>query len=285
MADNRYPCTTFSDADILALKPAMKVGVLATVDPQGLPHLTMISTLMACGASEVAWGQFMEGQSKAFVRQNPRTAFLIMTLDRQIWRGKADFQRTAAAGPEYDFYNNTPLFRYNAYFGVHTVFYMSLLAHTGRLALPMNRVAFAAVQTLLARSLSPRREAKAVLNPWTCGFFNKIDNLKFLSYVGADGYPVIIPAIQAQALDRQRIVFSLGAFGGELAQIPAGAPLAVFGLALSMEDVLVRGTFQGVRRMCGVRCGVVEVDWVYNSMPPVPGQIYPPLELKPVREF
>jgi hypothetical protein len=27
------------------------------------------------------------------------------------------------------------------------------------------------------------------------------------------------------------------------------------------------------------------VDWVYNPMPPVPGQVYPSVELKPVVEF
>jgi hypothetical protein len=285
MAENRYSYTQFSDEDMRALRPAMKVGILGTVNPQGLPHLTMISTLMAGAPQVVVWGQFIEGLSKAYVRANPRTGFLIMTLDKHLWRGKASFERTATAGPEYDFYNNTPLFRYNAYFGLHTVYYMKLLAHTGRQALPMNRVVFAAVQTLLARTLAPRRPARQVLNPWTRAFFNKLDNLKFISYVGADGYPVIIPVIQAQALDGERLAFSLGAFGDELAEIPIGAAVAVFDLALSMEDVLVRGVFQGIRRICGLPCGVLAVDWVYNSMPPVPGQIYPAVELEAVREF
>jgi hypothetical protein len=52
-----------------------------------------------------------------------------------------------------------------------------------------------------------------------------------------------------------------------------------------MEDVLLRGSYQGIRRVGGFQAGVVQVDWVYNPMPPVPGQVYPPLELKPVVEF
>jgi len=35
------------------------------------------------------------------------------------------------------------------------------------------------------------------------GFLNKLDNLKFLCYIGADGYPVLIPAIQTQRMDDQ----------------------------------------------------------------------------------
>jgi hypothetical protein len=56
-------------------------------------------------------------------------------------------------------------------------------------------------------------------------------------------------------------------------------------MALTMEDVLLRGTYLGVRRMGGIRAGLVQVDWVYNPMPPVPGQIYPPVQLKPVVAF
>ncbi len=47
-----------------------------------------------------------------------------------------------------------------------------------------------------------------------------------------------------------------------------------------MEDVLLAGQFQGIRRIAGVACGVVRVDWVYNPMPPVPGQIFPALPLQ-----
>jgi hypothetical protein len=285
MARDRYAFDKFSDEDIRSLQPAMKVGILGTVNPQGQPHLTLITTLMASSAEQVVWGQFMEGASKDHVRRNPKTAFMIMTLNKTMWRGKADFTHTAREGKDYDFYNNTPLFRYNAYFGVHTVYYMTLRGHTGPQPLPMNRIIFAAVKTMLARSLTGRRLKDPVLNPWTRAFFNKLDNLKFLGYVGADGYPVIIPVIQAQALDSQRLVFSSSAFGAELDQIPPGASLAVFGMALTMEDVLVRGAFQGFHRLAGMRCGVLQVDWVYNSMPPRPMQIYPEVALEPVTEF
>lgn len=285
MEKNLYPDQEFSADDIAGLQPAMKVGILGTVTPEGLPHLTLISTLMASSPKEVVWGQFMEGSCKEYVRSNPKTGFLVMSLDKNVWRGKADFTHSAQEGKDYDFYNNTPLFRYNAYFGVHTVYYMNLLAHSGRIPLPMNQVIFAAVQTMLARNLPGGRSKLPVLNPWTRAFFNKLDNLKFLGLVGADGYPVIIPAIQTQSLDSEHLIFSLGVYGDELAEIPAGSPIAVFGMTLDMEDVLVRGTYLGPRRRCGLLCGVVQVNWVYNSMPPKPMQIYPEVAIQPVNEF
>jgi len=281
----RQNLTTFSAEDIQSTQPAMKIGLLSTVTPEGLPHVTMLSTLMACGPAQLSFGQFTEGFSKKHILNNPKTGFLIMSLDKNLWRGKAAYNHFAKNGPEYDYYNNVPMFRYNAYFGVHTVYYLDLVSHTGKSPLPMNRIIFAAVQTMLARALGRKPGVQSVLNGWTRAFLDKIDNLKFLSYVGADGYPVLIPAIQAQSLDKQHVLFSTSVYTDELEAIPAGADLAVFSMALTMEDVLLRGKYQGLRRVGGVRAGVVAVDWVYNPMPPTPGQVYPALELKPVTEF
>ena len=277
--------TTFSEADIQNTQPAMKVGLLATITPGGMPHVTLISSLMACSPTELCFGQFTEGMSKQHILTNPKTGFLIMSLDKNLWRGKASYNHSEKSGQEYDYYNNVPMFRYNAYFGVHTVYYLDLVSHTGKIPLPMNKIIFAAVKTMAARTLGKKQGKQPVLNTWTRAFVDKIDNLKFLSFIGDDGFPVIIPAIQTQSLDSQHVLFSTSVYPDELVAIPPGAPLAVFNMALTMEDVLLRGRYQGIKRMGGVKAGVVEVDWVYNPMPPVTGQIYPPVELKAVKDF
>lgn len=285
MESKRFPFEQFSQQDITDLLPAMKIGVLGTVTPEGLPHLTLITTLMASSPKEIVWGQFMEGISKSHIHSNPKTGFLIMGLDKSFWVGQADYTRSAQNGKDYDFYNNTPLFRYNSYFGVHTVHYMDLKGHSGKHPLPMNAVIFAAVKTLIGRTLALGKSKKAVMNRWTRDFISKLDNLKFLGYVDADGYPVIIPVIQAQALDSEHVAFSFGAFKEELAAIPPFTPVALFSMALTMQDVLVRGVYQGTRRLGGVKCGAVQVDWVYNSMPPKPQQIYPEVPIQTITEF
>jgi hypothetical protein len=283
--NHRQSVTTFSLEDIQSTQPAMKVGLLATVSPDGLPHVTLLSSLMACGPAQMCFGQFTEGMSKKYLLKNPKIGFLIMSLDKNLWRGKATFTHAVKDGQEYDFYNNIPMFRYNAYFGVHTVYYLDLVLQTGKTPLPMNSVIFAAVQTMLARKFGSKPDEKVVLNFWTSRFINKIDNLKFLSYVPEDGFPIIIPAIQTQALDASTLLFSTSVFTNELEAIPVGVSLAVFGMALTMEDVLLRGTYKGLRRIGGIKVGVVDVDWVYNPMPPVPGQIYPSQAISPVSQY
>lgn len=276
---------SFSPEDMQRFNVPMKVGILGTINPDGLPHLTMISTLQACAPNVITWGQFTEGLSKHYIRQNPKTGFLIMTLDKNLWRGKACFTHVERSGSEYEMYNNIPMFRYNAYFGIHTVHYMELVEHYGKVALPMGSIIGAALKTMAARMISRKRGHPQVLNLWTCQLLNQLSNLKFLGYVDQDGHPLILPVIQAQAFGSRRVAFSTSAFREDLERIPAGIPMAIFGMTLDMEDVLLRGEYQGIRRLGGIRCGVVEIDWVYNSMPPTPQQIYPEVDLVALRSF
>lgn len=284
MTTHPYTSHQLSPAEIDAFEPIMKIGLLATITEEGLPHITLLSSLKASGEQTLTWGQFTEGMSFANVVHHPKIGWLVMTLSKDLWRGTGNFTHTAASGPDFDAYNNVPMFRYNAYFGIHTVYYMDLVAHTGKQPLSMGAVIMAAIKTMISKPFM-RDQGPPVMNDWTRSLFNKLDNLKFLAYIAQDGYPAIVPVIQAQAAGSQHLIFSMGAFTEELKAIPAGVPMALFGLCLDMTDVLTRGTYEGLRWVGPHRCGVLKVDWVYNPMPPVPQQIYPPMPLTPVRDF
>jgi hypothetical protein len=208
-----------------------------------------------------------------------------MSLQKKLWRGSASFTGTAKGGPAFDAYNNEPLFRYNSYFGIHTVYFLDLVGHTGRQDLPMGGIVAASLATALARAFAGSQGDCAAVNPWTHSLMSTMGALKFAAWVAPDGFPRIVPVLQAQAASRDRILFSSLVYGEELSAIPEGTAMALFGVTLSMEDVLMRGRYVGMRRFCGIRCGVAKVDWLYNSMPPIPGQVYPPRELPAVRTF
>lgn len=275
----------FGEEDIKAHEPEMKVGLLATVNSAGQPHITLISTLRANTPTQLIWGQFAEGMSKDNIFQNPKAGWLVLTLDKNIWRGKANFTHTGITGREFEIFNNMQLFRYNAYFGIHKVYYMDLVHQSGKEPLPMNQVVMAAIKSVIARILSPEKSEKSVLNSWTRSLIDKLDNLKFLSYVDGDGYPVIIPIIQAQTAGNSEVIFAASAYREEIEKIPLGATVSFFAMSFSMEDVLLRGIYAGLDRREGIRCGSMNIDWVYSPMPPVAGQVYPPVEMDPVRDF
>jgi hypothetical protein len=288
-ADNRRCIlnkrTAFAPEEMKAFEPAEKVGLVASISPQGLPHISLITSIMAANPTQLTLGEFCKGMSKRYIQQNPNVAFLITTLDRKIWRGRAQWTHLRKDGPEYETYSAMPMFRYNAYFGVNTVHYLDLIETSDGEALPVPAITRASIITKLVKGGARTGVEERILKPFAEELFNKLDSLKFISYVGDDGFPVIIPVIQCQAADSRRLVFSPRAYREELNEIPEGATVAVFGLTMGMEDVLVRGTFLGFKRYRFFRLGAVDINWVYNSMPPCHGQIYPEIELKPVVNF
>ena len=275
----------FDINDMKEFEPVAKVGLIATINPEGFPHLTLITALQAKTPSQIIWAQFSEGMSKKNVRTNPRTAFLIMTLDRALWRGKATWTHLAKEGEDYEMFNKKPMFRYNAYFGIHTVYYMDLVETYGREKLPLSNIALASLLTGAAKSGARTDAGEQILKPWGEGLFNGLSSLKFIAWVGEDGFPGITPLIQCRASDSRRLVFSTAAYGKELNAIKKGTCVAVFGLTMDMEDILIRGTFMGTRRYRGIKLGAIDIEWVYNSMPPKAGQLYPEVRLKQVVDF
>ncbi len=278
--------TRFAENDLKQFEPEAKVGLISTINQEDLPHITLITALQAKTPDKLIWGQFSEGQSKENVKTNPKTGFLIMTLDRSLWRGKALWTHQATHGEDYEMFNNKPMFRYNAYFGIHTVHYMDLVETFGGESLPLMQIGLGSILTKAAKSGAKERSpAERILKPWAEGLFNRLDAIKFLSYVSDDGFPAIIPLIQCQAADSTRLVFSPLAYHEELRAVRRGSSVAIFGLTMDMEDVLVRGVFVGFGRYRGITLGCVDMNWVYNSMPPKPGQIYPLQELRAVANF
>jgi hypothetical protein len=277
--------STFTEAEFVAFAPAEKIGLVASINPENRVHVTLITSIMAAGPDCLTIGQFCMGRSKWHMQNNPNIAFLVMSLDRKMWRGKARWTHKRFEGPEYEFYNNLPMFRYNAYFGINTVHYLDPVEISGPEVLPMARIVPAAMLTRLAKGAARTGNGQRILKPFGEDLFNRMDALKFIAYLGDDGFPVLTPAIQCQACDSRRLVFSTLAYPTELRTIRPGTNLAVFCLNLKMQSVLVRGTFKGFSRLRMMPMGLIDIEWVYNSMPPCHEQIYPPVDLEPVTVF
>jgi len=275
----------FTAVDMKTFEPAEKVGIIATVTEEGLPHMTLLTSVMAAKPDQLIVGEFCQGKSKEYMQRTAKIGFAILTLDKKLWRGKALWTHLKKEGPEYEIYNNQPMFRYNTYFGINTVHYFDLKETTVGSSLPLASVVKSALLTKMAKGSAAKGNSERVLSHFGEKLFNGLDSIKFLSFIVDDGFPVIIPAIQCQAADSSRLAFHPGAFGDELNMLKPGMTVAIFCLTMQMEDVLVRGIFNGYSRYRGVKLGTLDIDWVYNSMPPNHGRIYPPVPLERVVNF
>lgn len=276
---------TLTEGAMAALNAGTKLGLIATISPEGLPHITLMTSLEARDPMHLMFGQFSSGLSKDNLLVNPLMAFVVVTLDRRTLSGHGRYTHSVREGADYEHYNMQPMFRYNTYFGINTVHYLDLVDACDVGSLPMARIIPAALITRIVKGVHAGGSRPQPLRQMACDLFNRLDSLKFLAYVDEAGLPRMFPVIQCQAADAGRLVFSSCAYGPQIRSVPPGRTVAVFAMNMMMESVLVRGTFNGLSRRAVFQTGTVDIEWVYNSMPPCHGQIWPEIPLGPVLDF
>ena len=252
-----------------------KIGLIASIDDEGNPHITMLSSLQASGPEQLVMGQFTEGLSKDNIRKRPKIGFLIMSLDKKVWTGTAEWTHSRNEGEEYEMYNRKPLFRYNTYFGVHTVHYFNLVEISEGEELKMGSIIFRAILNLFVRGSFKSPDSGRVLKPWAEQLIKGLDTLKFVSWINSSGYPQILPVIEAQAADSETIVIPAKPYAGSAYGLESGTALALNALNLDMVGTLVKGSFSGFRSTPAGKAGSMKIERVYNSLPPKAGYIYP----------
>ena len=253
-----------------------KVGVLATEDEGGYPHLSFLSSIQAFGDSALTFGQFSAGLSKRFILDRPRVGFLVLSADKRYVSGNATYTHSANTGKEFDLYNNKPLFRYNSYMGFYRIFYLNLERISVIRPLPMGAIVLGALLSR-AKALFVQKSENNALPRVGQALFSELDSLKFLCYYDKKGDAQILPVVQATSAGSDRIALAGIPFGKALRQIPDGAKASILCLNLKMESVLVKGIYHK---------GILDIERVYNSMPPKMEYVYPRSEtIEPVRSF
>ncbi len=286
----------FNDFDIEKTAPLEKIGIIATQNLEGQPHITFINSLMALDDTTMTLGQFIRGNSKHFIQKNPKVSFFILSVHtKKIWTGKLLWKKKQSEGTELEMYKEKPLQRYNSYFPIHIVHYFDLVETTEALGLPIFKMIRSTLMTLMARPGAKTRLRKTgpakirptppILKPYGERLFSSPFTMKFLSFMAQDGFPCLIPFVQCLTIDSGSIIFYAKSLGDHQQQIETNMEIAVFCLKTTLESVLVRGKFKGFKRIYGIETGVIDIDWVYNSMPPHSDQIYPEKALNPVTSF
>jgi hypothetical protein len=129
---------------------------------------------MAPRADQITLGEFCRGLSKQYIQKNPQVAFLIMTMDRRLWRGRARWTHLRREGPEYQRYNDIPMFRYNTYFGINTVHYLDLVEASGPAPLPMAAIVAGALLTRLGKGAAATGSPERILISIISSVFNAV---------------------------------------------------------------------------------------------------------------
>jgi hypothetical protein len=263
---------TMNEATLKAFAVTMKIGLVATTDEQGDPHLTVLSTLQGKDDHTFFFVKLVLVLRMVFIQTRPQAGFLVMNSEKEFWYGRMEYTHQKKEGDDYVMYNNQPLYRYNSYFGINTVYYLNLIEVSDKNLLPMGEVIRNALKVLFAKHRFKSVKPFEVMKPWAAKFTAKLDTLKFITYLTLDGYPKIVPIIQAQSIGSHRIVVKNAPYTDLLNDLKPGQKVAILAFSMSMEDVLLKGTFGGFDAK---GFGFMEIERIYNAMPPIHKYIYP----------
>ena len=273
-----------NDDAVKFTKPEIMAKFVSTIDKEGYPHLSFITSNIAISPEVVKWGEFTRGMSKGNVVKNPKQGMLYMTVAMpfKFLQIKADLDYVSMEGDDAVEFNTMNLFRYNTYMRVYRIFFNKIHAARHIRGIGLFGIVKGILQNLFKIG-GKTGKVENRLQELGNRLFKGMIFPKFISYIDpSDGYPVIVPLFQARAVENKRIVFNLAQFKEDLLQIPVGAKVSVFAMDFETVTQMVKGKFLGIHK----KRGIVDIDVVYNSMPPLIGEMYPNLSVREkVTEF
>jgi len=273
-----------TDEGIEFTQPDIMLKLISTIDDRGWPHVTLISSNRAINKKQIVWGAFTEGTSKKFVKKRPKQGIFYMTAEMpfKFLQAKADFTHTTSEGEDLEHFNQSQLMRYFTYVRVHTAYYNNIVSVTPVRNLPLFGVVKGIIKDMIGKGGAKTKLDEKRLNVLGHKLFGDLIAVRVIAYIDpADGYPTMIPCIQLQAADHNRLVFPPSVLKEDLYQIPANSKVAVFGMNFDFYNQVVKGTFTGFKKFRGIKFGVIEIEEIYNSTPPMVGKIYPEIETRP----
>ncbi|MCK4687701.1 MAG: hypothetical protein KAT66_06205 [Candidatus Lokiarchaeota archaeon] len=265
-------------------QPEMMLKLVGTIDERGWPHITFIVSNQVVSKTQLVWAAFTEGMSKKNVLKNPKQGILYMTSEMpfKFLQLKVDFINISKEGEDLEHFNNAKLFRYLTYYRVHTAYYNNIIASTAVRNLPLFGIIKGILKNVIGKGGAKTKLKEKRLNVIGYKLFTTTIAVRAIVYIDpSDGYPIIIPCIQLQAADHNRLVFPPSILKEDLYQIPINSKVAVFGMNFDFANQVVKGTFTGFKRFRGIKFGVIEIEEIYNSSPVVVGKIYPEIKTLP----
>lgn len=264
-------------------QPDIMLKLVSTIDGRGWPHITMISSNRIISNKTLVWGAFTEGLSKKYVKENPKQGILYMTAEMpfKFVQAKVNFSHTSKEGPDLERFNQSQLMRYFTYVRTHTAYYNDIISATPIRDLPLFGIVKGILKNLIGKGAAKTKLPEKRLNVIGYKLFRDMIAVRVISYIDPkDAYPIMIPVIQLQAADHNKLVFPPSILKDDLMKIPINAKVAVFGMNFEFVYQVVKGTFLGYKKYRGIKLGTIDIEEIYNSCPPVTGIIYPKLETR-----
>ena len=249
-----------------ALKGEMTPKFLATRSTEGVPNVVPVVSILPANdqPDTLFFGNFLLRKSIKNLEEDTHAGILVITQALQGWILKGDFLGFQRTGPYVDQQMSSSLLRYNAYTGIRNAGVMHVRSVQGTFRISKLQVLQHYLRARLAHIGETALDNRGATIPLPVRQeFKKMAAVKVLTWVGEDGYPVVVPALSLQPAGAQSLICWKGM---RLPEPPQGAPVAANILTAEAISYQVKGRWTG-----GGRTGTIETYEFYAGGPPIPG--------------
>jgi len=247
------------------------IKFVATVGEDGYPNLVPILSLTAWDKDTLCFVRFMVWKTRKNLEERKKVAVGTMGLFRTV-EVLGEFVGFEKSGEKLEFFNNQPIYRYNAYFGAGQVGVIQVEKEAGNYPSQLWR-SFQA--RLLASSFNHHSSSeKPVMPKPVFEKFSRILAVKFLSWRDEQGFPRLMPAMGAFPLspDKIAVLGNLKFFRS----LTPGKELSLAVLFTEPGAYQVKGRFAGIESRGVGEYALIELEQSFSCSPPLPGErIYP----------
>jgi hypothetical protein len=271
---------SFNEQDVAAFKAPLKYSFVAAMNDDGYPHMNFIGTLETSGDNHVVFARNFYGLTKVFLEKKGAGAFFSLGVNMQYYRGKMNFTRYETEGELYDYYEEKPSSRYNAYVTFDRVYVNETIGFEGPVSYDAEAAAVRAEQLKNELSNFSLDIEGNPLSGLTLDLVTRKPGGKFLSWQDRDGIPLILPVFDALPAGTGRMIFPIT---DDVSNIPEGAKVSFNCIQLtSMLGTQIRGIFS---KRQNDSVGVIDIKYLYNPMLFRPEIYWPMKPYEAVNEF
>ncbi|NVM53290.1 MAG: hypothetical protein HWN66_06265 [Candidatus Helarchaeota archaeon] len=260
-----------ADETIPQFQPELMVKLLATIDNIQHPNLVLIVSLEAKDNVTLMFAEFLKGKTKKNVELNPKCTAAFMNLGFDYWVVKGDFTHWGYEGAEYEYFNEKSLFKNNAYLGITRVGFIDIKQVFPKRKIKMKRPLLRLIKGFIKEGNS-KTENPEILPSIVEKIFRAPSNLKYITFIDDDGYPLIVPTMHLLPANANQLIFTPAGFKEDLTRMKSGMFVATF--AMNIEELImyqIKGTYQGMQKYQETELGVINIEEVYCCMPPKAG--------------
>lgn len=247
---------------------------LATVSAEGEPNIALIISQTPIEEGKVAFGDFMMVKTKENLFHDGHLASVVVSEKLEFAGFRGEVGEWVDSGPVIDEINSVEFFRYNAYMGIHNVGIINL---TEKTCLPAGTSYLSYFADFLAIHLfgslvSQKNKSHLRVPSAVRKRFNSLLGVKAIAYVDEDGAPRAFPSLAVHLKKDGTLLLRIKEYNNQVAKLDEGKRVALGIVTQDAVSYQIKGDFVEVRNFAGARYGLVSIDEIYSSSPPLCGE-------------